>query len=304
MLAIISFYYMPTNYAIASVCYVTSALLDAIDGHAARYLFCFRFVSIVRSIRFVGISIRAPNLGLFWISSLTGAERCVCARFCARSTRNTCFCCCYRWRLTSPVTGFICTGIGTKFELDSTFFQRKMCFSTILQGKTSHKFVDMSGNPVMRLYYTNRTVLFWMCCGNEAFYAALYLLHFTGGPLSKQNVFESKSLVNTVFVCSSRFFVVQNRPVRFGTGRSGQNSYLPAALCRSEQESRDYWRERTKSPIGKVQMSIPGFDSRKAILNSVKVLLNHLIFFQLNTLRVAAPPVIQLDVISPKIRLG
>lgn len=28
---------MPTNHVIATVCYVVSALLDAFDGHAARY---------------------------------------------------------------------------------------------------------------------------------------------------------------------------------------------------------------------------------------------------------------------------
>jgi hypothetical protein len=32
------------------------------------------------------------------------------------------------------------------------------------------------------MYYTSRPVLFFMCAGNEAFYAALYLLHFTEGP--------------------------------------------------------------------------------------------------------------------------
>lgn len=43
----------------------------------------------------------------------------------------------------------------------------------------------MSENPIMRLYYTNRKVLFFMCAGNEAFYAALYLLFFTEGPTCK-----------------------------------------------------------------------------------------------------------------------
>lgn len=56
---------------------------------------------------------------------------------------------------------------------------------TLLQGKTSHKFIDMSENPIMRLYYTNRIVLFFMCAGNEAFYAGLYLLYFTEGPICK-----------------------------------------------------------------------------------------------------------------------
>ena len=35
----------------------------------------------------------------------------------------------------------------------------------------------------MRIYYTNRLVLGGMCLFNELFYAALYLLHFTPGPL-------------------------------------------------------------------------------------------------------------------------
>lgn len=36
ILAIISFYFMPSNYVISSWCYIISVLLDALDGHAAR----------------------------------------------------------------------------------------------------------------------------------------------------------------------------------------------------------------------------------------------------------------------------
>lgn len=75
-------------------------------------------------------------------------------------------------------------------DIDMSMIYSRNKYSTcstrsLLQGKTSHKFVDMSENPIMHLYYTNRTVLFCMCAGNEAFYAALYLLHFTEGPLCK-----------------------------------------------------------------------------------------------------------------------
>lgn len=35
----------------------------------------------------------------------------------------------------------------------------------------------------MRLYYTSKPVLFTMCAVNESFYASLYLLYFTEGPL-------------------------------------------------------------------------------------------------------------------------
>ncbi|KAH8244740.1 hypothetical protein KR038_006271 [Drosophila bunnanda] len=36
VLALIAFWFMSTNYVISGWCYVTSALLDAVDGHAAR----------------------------------------------------------------------------------------------------------------------------------------------------------------------------------------------------------------------------------------------------------------------------
>lgn len=37
VLAILSFYFMPTDYIIAASMYLLSGLLDAFDGHAARY---------------------------------------------------------------------------------------------------------------------------------------------------------------------------------------------------------------------------------------------------------------------------
>lgn len=36
VLAVIAFYFMQTHYILAGWCYIISALLDAIDGHAAR----------------------------------------------------------------------------------------------------------------------------------------------------------------------------------------------------------------------------------------------------------------------------
>ena len=37
-LALLSFWFMPTNYVAAGWCYILSGLLDAFDGHAARAL--------------------------------------------------------------------------------------------------------------------------------------------------------------------------------------------------------------------------------------------------------------------------
>ena len=37
-LALLSFWFMPTNHIAAGWCYILSGLLDAFDGHAARYI--------------------------------------------------------------------------------------------------------------------------------------------------------------------------------------------------------------------------------------------------------------------------
>lgn len=78
--------------------------------------------------------------------------------------------------------------VGWRFLcIEINYLYRCVFFTcrTILQGKTSHKFIDMGENPIMHIYYTNRTVLGFMCLFNELFYAALYLVYFTPGPLSE-----------------------------------------------------------------------------------------------------------------------
>ncbi|KAL1132808.1 hypothetical protein AAG570_010760 [Ranatra chinensis] len=137
---------MPNNYILACFCYVVGGLLDAVDGHAARYF---------------GQSTKYGAM----LDQLT--DRC-------------------------GTMGLLVT-LSYFYPRYMFFFQLSMVVdiachwvylhSSLLQGRTSHKFIDMSDNPIMSIYYTNRTVLFWMCAGNEAFYASLYLLHFTGGPV-------------------------------------------------------------------------------------------------------------------------
>ncbi|KAF6123556.1 CDP-diacylglycerol--inositol 3-phosphatidyltransferase [Phyllostomus discolor] len=55
--------------------------------------------------------------------------------------------------------------------------------SSVVRGSESHKTIDLSGNPVLRIYYTSRPALFTMCAGNELFYCLLYLFSFSEGPL-------------------------------------------------------------------------------------------------------------------------
>ncbi|CAK1541540.1 unnamed protein product [Leptosia nina] len=144
ILALISFYYMPTHCALAVVCYIVSALLDAIDGHAARYF--------NQSTRFGGMLDQLTD------RAGTAALMMTLATFYTQYTF---------WFQISMIIDICCHWL--------------YLHTTILQGKTSHKFIDMSENPIMHMYYTNKTVLFLMCAGNEAFYASLYISHFYSG---------------------------------------------------------------------------------------------------------------------------
>ena len=58
---------------------------------------------------------------------------------------------------------------------------------SLMSGKTSHKTIDLNENPILRLYYTSRPVLFTMCFANEMFYVALYMLYFYEGPAGKSS---------------------------------------------------------------------------------------------------------------------
>ncbi|KAL3271223.1 hypothetical protein HHI36_021719 [Cryptolaemus montrouzieri] len=146
LFALISFYFMTSDCAIAIICYVISALLDAIDGHAARYF--------NQSTKFGAM--------LDQLMDRCGTM-CLCTAL-AHFYPEYMF-----WFMISMSIDIACHWI--------------YLHTSILQGKSNHKFIDMSESPIMNIYYTNRTVLFSMCAGNECFYAALYVLHFTQGPL-------------------------------------------------------------------------------------------------------------------------
>jgi len=146
ILALLSFWFMPTNYVAAGWCYILSGGLDAIDGHAARMLG------------------QSSKFGAM-LDMLTDR----CATMCLLATLCTFY----------PSATFL-------FQLSMTIdisCHWLHLHTSLLEGKTSHKFQDPTGNWFMHKYYTDRKVLFAMCAGNEFFYASLYLLHFTWGPL-------------------------------------------------------------------------------------------------------------------------
>ncbi|RXG50872.1 CDP-diacylglycerol--inositol 3-phosphatidyltransferase [Armadillidium vulgare] len=138
-------YYMPENHLLASSFYILSGFLDAFDGHAAR------------------IFNQSTKFGAM-LDMLT--DRCG----------------------TMVLIAMLCT-----FYPKYTFlFQTSMIIDiachwlhlhvTLLSGQTSHKAGEANVNPLLKIYYSSRPLLFILCAGNELFYSMLYLLHFTEGP--------------------------------------------------------------------------------------------------------------------------
>ncbi|XP_077995515.1 CDP-diacylglycerol--inositol 3-phosphatidyltransferase-like [Glandiceps talaboti] len=145
ILNIIAFWYMRTDYVLAVTCYVSSALLDAFDGHAARMF--------NQSTKFGAM-----------LDQLTDRTATMC----------------------------LLVTLAYFYPQWMFFFQMSMTIDIVshwlhlhssnMKGMTSHKMIDLSGNPILRLYYTSKPVLFVMCAGNELFYSSLYLWYFTEGP--------------------------------------------------------------------------------------------------------------------------
>jgi len=144
VLMLVGFYYMPTCYVTAGTCYLLSQLLDAFDGHAARaYNQCTKYGAVLDM-----VTDRVSTAGLL-----------VCLS------------------LFYPKMQFVFQCLIV-LDISSHWIQ---VYSTLLRGGVSHK--TGNNNVILRLYYTSRVVLFSMCAGNELFFAMLYLMNFTQGPI-------------------------------------------------------------------------------------------------------------------------
>ncbi|ODM99237.1 CDP-diacylglycerol--inositol 3-phosphatidyltransferase [Orchesella cincta] len=140
-LAVLACMFMRSCPGSAFFCYLTSALLDAVDGHAARHF--------NQSTKFGAM-----------LDQLTDRCGTACLMMC----------------------------LAAFYPSYAFFFQMSLVVdigmhwihlhTSLLQGQSSHKFIPENDPYLLRLYYTNKTVLFGMCSGNEIFYMTMYLLHF------------------------------------------------------------------------------------------------------------------------------
>jgi len=147
ILAVVSFHYMPDDHIAASIAYILSALLDAIDGYLARrYNQATQFGAILDQ-----LTDRAAQAGLIIVLCTLYPQYLL-------------------WFQLSVI-------------LDITSHWAHI-WAGLLSGKTSHKLIHPTENPILRIYYSSKPVLFTLCAGSELFYGGLYLLYFTEGTVN------------------------------------------------------------------------------------------------------------------------
>ncbi|KAL6080406.1 CDP-diacylglycerol--inositol 3-phosphatidyltransferase, variant 2 [Balamuthia mandrillaris] len=143
-LACIAFYVSFTDYKLFFVCYGLSEILDAIDGHAAR---------------------------AFGQSSKFGAVLDMVTDRCATTCLLMVLSFFYRDHILY-FTAVVALDIASHYA---------HLYSSLARRLASHKAIDQTANPLLRIYYTNRAALGALCFGNEAFFLLLYVAHFESG---------------------------------------------------------------------------------------------------------------------------
>lgn len=140
---------MPLHPRRCSVLYSVSCLLDALDGHAARvYKQSTRFGAVLDMV----------------------TDRCTttCLLVFLATAKP-------RWSMVFQLL----------ISLDFTSHYMHM-YATLAMGGSSesHKNVDEKRSRLLKLYYSNKNVLFVCCAANELFFIALYLLCFSSPTIS------------------------------------------------------------------------------------------------------------------------
>ncbi|GAA5867562.1 hypothetical protein JCM8547_001220 [Rhodosporidiobolus lusitaniae] len=138
--------YMPTHPKFCTVAYCISALLDAVDGQAARALGqTSKFGSILDMV----------------------TDRCM----------TSCLLC----FLASAYPKY---ALLFQFLISLDFSSHYIhMYASIVSGSRSHKTVTKKQSRILYSYYNNSTTLFIFCAFNELFFVSLYILHSYQKPL-------------------------------------------------------------------------------------------------------------------------
>ncbi|CCE63032.1 hypothetical protein TPHA_0D03985 [Tetrapisispora phaffii CBS 4417] len=142
--AVLSFMAMPNHPMYTALIYTVSCLLDALDGTMARkYNQCSKFGAVLDM-----ITDRSTTSSLLCFLSILYPKYCIIFQ------------------------------ILLSLDLSSHYIHM---YSTLIDAKNetkSHKSIDENSNYFLKLYYSNRTVLFMICAFNEIVYGGIYLIGF------------------------------------------------------------------------------------------------------------------------------
>ncbi|KAJ3114474.1 CDP-diacylglycerol-inositol 3-phosphatidyltransferase [Phlyctochytrium bullatum] len=148
VLCIVSLALMPYAPGWAMVVYSISCLLDAVDGHAARYF--------DQSTKFGAV-----------LDMVTDRSTTACLLV-------------YLATLYPSLT--LLFQLLIALDLSSHYLQM---YASLTTGADSHKTLSLDSHPFLRLYYTDKRVLFAVCALDQLFYICVYLLGWvdaTGRP--------------------------------------------------------------------------------------------------------------------------
>jgi len=133
------------NYIWFYALYAASQLFDAVDGNVARYLDqTTRFGAVLDM-----VTDRSSTAALLIVLSSFYKEYIIVFAF------------------------FVALDISSHYA---------HLYISLVSGR-QHKVTTPDQNPLLRLYYDNKYVLFTLCLGNEGTLLFLYTLHFTSGPI-------------------------------------------------------------------------------------------------------------------------
>ncbi|BGP13546.1 phosphatidylinositol synthase 1 (CDP-alcohol phosphatidyltransferase1) [Rhodosporidiobolus nylandii] len=137
---------MPTHPKFCTVAYCVSALLDAVDGQAAR--------ALGQSSRFGAI-----------LDMVT--DRCM----------TSCLLC-------FLASAYPRLALLFQFLISLDFSSHYIhMYASIVSGSRSHKTVTREQSRILYSYYNNSTTLFLFCAANELFFVSLYILNTYSRPL-------------------------------------------------------------------------------------------------------------------------
>ncbi|ORX42144.1 CDP-diacylglycerol--inositol 3-phosphatidyltransferase [Piromyces finnis] len=138
ILAFLSFLFLPCCPITAMTCYSLSCILDALDGTAARrYNQCSQFGAVLDM-----ITDRFTSSALICYLAMV-------------------------WPKWTFVFQFLIA-----LDFSSHYFHM---YSSLASGSPSHKILKEDAPKILKLYYSDRRVLFTVCFFNEAYYVLLYL---------------------------------------------------------------------------------------------------------------------------------